>query len=361
MANASIVHRSCWSRTHITLLRGFCAGLTLALAAPCVASAAESLAAAPPAAATPTTSMSDAPVAARGDAKPPHGRTLNGHTFQPSAIVPGALITTSFASALVVGYGSTSTTFTVGDREFSGSFDFAGVGGFLAYEYAFLDWLSARFSITEQMFSGIDGKSAIAIGTEAQGGATLGLVASMPLADSLRVGVLLDAGIRPALSLTIGQGLQGVIDSCEAGDCNTDTETIFGLNKATVVQPAVAANWAPTRAFGVTANLAYLHLSSDLNDDTFSGQAAVLSTALEYDFRMVSSVPIALQAAISWTAPIAGEGLQHVTDVGGGIFYTGREHLSAGVQIVQRRFAVAEDLPTDWSATLATTGLRYYW
>jgi hypothetical protein len=50
-----------------------------------------------------------------------------------------------------------------------------------------------------------------------------------------------------------------------------------------------------------------------------------------------------------------------VSNLGGGIFYTGRPHLALGLQIVARRFKVQPGVDVSWSTYLATVGLRYYW
>ena len=50
-----------------------------------------------------------------------------------------------------------------------------------------------------------------------------------------------------------------------------------------------------------------------------------------------------------------------MTDLGGGIFYTGRKDLAAGVQFVSRRFAVVPNVDVSWKTYLATMGLRYFW
>jgi hypothetical protein len=292
----------------------------------------------------------------------PEGRVLNGHVFMPSTTVQGALTTTSFGSFLVVGKGKTSGSLQVGDKLYSGSFDYAGVGAILGYEYAFLRYFSARLTINEVVYSGINGSSAIVVGTALAAGGALGLTASLPVGDSLRLGVLFDAGIAPGLALTIGNGIKTVIQNCKAGDCNLgDDNGVFGMNNAVTIQPALAANWAPWRPLGFTANLAYLHVSQDRNNGTFTGEAVSLGTAADFDFLALSKVPIGLQLAFSWTAPINGTGLQHVTDLGGGIFYTGREHLALGLQLVSRRFAVQPTVDVSWSTFLSTVGLRYYW
>jgi len=212
------------------------------------------------------------------------------------------------------------------------------------------------------MYSGIDGPSVITVGTSLQASGSLGATWSVPVGDSLRLGVLFDAGVAPGFALTIGNALRDVIESCEAGDCSLEnTESAFSMDNAKTYQPALAANWVPWRPLGITANVAYLYASQKQNDGTVTGQAASLGMAADLDFNLLYRVPIGVQAAVNWTAPIAGEGLQHVTDMGGGIFYTGREHLAAGFQFAVRRFKVQNELPVDWSAVITNIGLRYYW
>jgi hypothetical protein len=288
-------------------------------------------------------------------------RVLNGHVFMPSAAVASALTTTSFGTFFLLGLGTTSGSFQVGDKTYTGKFDYAGTGAALAYEYAFMRYFSARFTMNDVIYSGIDGPSAIVVGTSLQFGASLGVTASLPVGDSLRVGVLFDAGTTPGLGLTIGNGIKTIIEGCQAGSCPTGEGAIFGTHRATTLQPALAANWAPWRQLGFTANVAYLSVSQDEGDQNFTGQAVSLAGAADFDFLAISKVPVGLQLAFSWTAPVNGELLQHVTDLGGGIFYTGSPRLALGLQFVSRRFAVQPTVDVNWSSVLSTIGLRYYW
>jgi len=298
----------------------------------------------------------------REEVRPPFGRILNGHVFMPSATVPGALVTTSFASYLVAGLGSTTGSFQIGSRTFSGTYDFAGAGSVLGYEHAFGPYFSARFSLNEIIYSGIDGKSALAVGTQVQFGGLLGATASLPVGDSLRLALLFDIGSTPSLGLTLGTGIQSIVNSCQQPTgCNIDTSQLFGSTQVQTTQPAVAATWAPIRALGVTGNLAYAHLSQKRHETTFSSDVMSLGIASDFDFGAISSVPIGLMLQFNWTAPISGQGVQHVTDLGGGIFYTGRQHLAVGVQLVARRFAVEQSLNVSWKTYITTIGLGYYW
>lgn len=293
----------------------------------------------------------------------PQGRILNGHVFMPSATVPGALVTTSFASYLLLGLGSTTGSFTIGDRNFNGTYDYAAIGAVLGYEHAFGRYFSARLSLNDVIYSGINGESAFAVGTQFQVGGSLGVTASLPVGDAVRVAVLFDVGSVPGLALTIGSGLRAIIDRCQAGNCTVGNGDIFGTRNATTIQPALAANWAVSRALGITGNVAYLHVSQDQNLGTVSGDALSLGLASDFDFRAIGWAPIGLMLQFNWTAPFNGDApaLQHVTDLGGGIFYTGRENLALGIQLVARRFAVQPDLAVSWKTFISTVGLRYYW
>ena len=321
-----------------------------------------------PPSATPTT-VTPAPAAPTSEGEPlvpretdaPPGRVLNGHVFLPSRRVAGALTTTSFGTFLETAYGTTTGSAQIGDKLYSGTFDYAGVGAILGYEYAFLDHFSVRFSIEELVYSGINGSSALVIGTALSTGATLGFTASLPIGDSIKVGLLLDGAIGPGLALTIGSGISSIIKSCQQGNCVVGEGGVFGKNNSYSIQPALAMNWAPWRPFGITANVSYAFVTQDQNAGSFSGQSFGLGVALDFDFYAISSVPIGLQGIFAWNAPTNGIVLQHVSDLGGGIFYTGRPHLALGLQLVNRRFKVQPTVNVSWSTWLATIGLRYYW
>ena len=292
----------------------------------------------------------------------PHGRILNGHVFMPAFDVPGALLTTSFASSLLVGLGQTSATIQIRDQTLSGNFEYAGIGAAIAYEYAFLDYFSARVSLTELLFTGINGRSAIAVGTGLQGGVGAGFTFSLPVGDTLRLGVLLDAATVPNFGLTIGRGLSGVINACQSSaGCSLDSGDFFQQKNVTQVQPALAASWAPLAALGVTANASYLWANQHLNGKNSSGDAFQLGTALDFDFLAISPVPVGLQFQFSWISPFSGEALQHISDIGGGIFYTGRKHLALGMQGIARRYAVVPGVNVSWKTFILDIGMRYYW
>jgi hypothetical protein len=292
---------------------------------------------------------------------PPYGRALNGHIFMPAVDVPWPFTVTSLTSDLVLGYGQTTGTVQISNQTFGGTLDYAGIGGLLAYEYAFLDHFTARALINNIVYSGLNGKSALAIGSQMRLGFSAGFTASLPIGDTARVGFLFDFISNPSLGLTPAAGLSAFAATCsQPSGCQVDSTEIFSSTDVLTVQPAVAASWAPFRTLGLTANVAYQHLSST-GASNVSGNAINFAAAADYDFGAMSSVPIGLQMQVSWTVPFSATGVQHVTDLGGGIFYTARKELSAGFQLISRRFAVTPQVDVSWSTFLMTAGLRYFW
>jgi hypothetical protein len=291
-----------------------------------------------------------------------HGRVLNGHVFMPAQDVPGALITTSFASGLLVGIGKTTSSIQIGDQTLSGSFEYAGIGAVLAYEYAIFDNLSARVALNEVIYSGITGRSAIVVGSRLQGGLGAGLTYSLPIGDSLRVGALFDVAFTPNLGLTIGSALRSVVESCQsATGCDVRPGNAFEQANVLTLQPALAASWGVVPALGLTANVGYIHASQSVNGKELNGEALSLGLAGDLDLNEVWRFPLGLQVQFSWTAPSGSGGLQHVTDLGGGIFYTGKRNLALGIQVIDRQFAVTPDVHVSWNTIISNIGMRYYW
>jgi hypothetical protein len=289
------------------------------------------------------------------------GRTLNGHVFQPSTLVGAPFATTSFVTQIVFLGGSTTGRVTIRDQEFSGSLEYAGIGGFAGYEYSFLEHFSVRAWLNDLLYSGLTGRAVVVIGTEVQAGAGAGATASMKVTDALRVGVLFDVSYAPSIALTIADALERVADSCATPDgCDVDSGSLIQIDNLLRVEPAVAASWAPFRSLGLTANVGYIYLDGEAASGGSSG--VKLAGAVDFDLYPAVGFPLGLQGVVAWSAPVGTSALQHVTDAGVGFYYTGRPDVSVGVQVLGRRFSAQPGLvKTDWSAYLTTIGLRYYW
>lgn len=304
-------------------------------------------------------------------AERPRGRELGGHSFMPVLGVVGPFATTTFGTFLTMGAGSThggvSLQLPGGSppQTFGGKVSYAVIGGVIGFEYAFLRDVEARVVISETLYSGTDGTSAAVVGTNARLGGDVGLTGGVTIGDSLRVSGVFDASYAPRIGLLVGPAIKSAFDSCATGvvNCRFDVEELFAQENILTLTPGVAVGWAPLESLGVTANVSYVYASIDTaGGSTVSQDSLSLGAALDFDFRSVCAVPIGLQATWNSQLTLAGaDTSSSFTDVGGGLFYTGRKELSLGVQVLDRRFRVVPQVDTSWSTLLGLVGLRYYW
>lgn len=294
--------------------------------------------------------------------------------FTPVVNFTEPFATTSFGSFMLLGAGSTDGSLTLQlpgnplppPQTFTGKVDYAAVGGILSFEYAFLRDFQARIGISETIYSGTNGSSAAVVGSNARLGGNVGLTAGLPIGNSVRVAAVFDASYAPRLGLVLGPAIQSTFNACSTGtaNCKFDFDQLFRQKNVLTVQPGVAASWAPARAVGLTGNISYVYNSTTATDlPTVSQGGISLGTAVDFDFMAVSRVPIGLQ--LNWASLFVFSNNENTgigyTDLGGGIFYTGRKELSLGLQIVDRRFRVSPDVEVSWKNVVAFIGLRYYW
>jgi hypothetical protein len=299
---------------------------------------------------------------------PPEGRELAGHVFMPALGIVGPFATTSFSSYMTLGAGSTEGHLTLQlpgnppppPQTFNGSVSYVAVGGVLGFEAQVVPGISARMGLTETIYSGTSGAAVTTVGTNARVGGGLGITAGLPIGNSVRVAGVVDANLVPRFGLLLGPAIESTFESCSTGirDCRFDFSKLFRLKNVFELKPGVAASWAPLRALGISGNLSYLYASVA----GISQGGIFIGVAVDYDFRAISRVPVGLQAALSSLVPITGhDSVFGYTDLGGGVFYTGRKHLSLGIQALARRFRVSPQTDVSWSTYVAFIGLRYYW
>jgi len=292
----------------------------------------------------------------------------------PTLGIQGPFAITSFGTFLTLGQGSTVGFVTIqlpgspppAPSTYSGNIEYVAIGGVLTYEYEFLRGVSARVGLSESLYSSTTGASLAVVGTNIRLGFGAGVTAGLTLGESVRLAAVFDVTSAPRLGLLLGPAINSAIESCRTGltSCEFDFGQLFQQQNVLELQPGLAASWAPHRSLGLTANLSYAHSSIEVtgaNAGTSSTGGVSLGVAADFDFMGVSKVPVGLQLTWNSLIPVSGERTSRFTDVGGGLFYTGRKDLSLGLQLFVRRFQVVPAVEVSWTTVLAMVGLRYFW
>jgi hypothetical protein len=302
---------------------------------------------------------------------PPEGRELGGHVFMPVLGMVSPFTNTSFGTFMLLGYGSTTGSLTLqlpGNppppaQTFTGTVSYVAIGSVLSFEAAFLRYFAARIGLSETLYSGISGAAVAAVGSNARLGGNFGLTGSLPIGQSVRVAGVFDTSFAPAMGVLLGPAIKSAFDSCSEGvtNCRFDFGKLFEQRNVLSLEPGVAASWAPLPSLGVTGNLTYVHRSlTNSNSGATTSEAMSLGVAADFDFHLISIVPVGVQ--LSWNSRIPfDESVDGFSDLGAAVFYTGRKNLSLGLQFVDRRFRVVPDVDVSWTTFIALIGLRYYW
>jgi hypothetical protein len=281
-------------------------------------------------------------------------RTLGGHVFTPSLLVRSPFAVTSFEASLLYGAGdATGPTLDVsgvviGEEKYS----FAAMGQTFAYDKKLYEGISAGLGAVTQLYSGIDGPSAIVVGAEIGFGAFGRLTAGHRFGP-VHAAATFDASYAPRLGIVvidaIARALDGVVDGGAA----------FTQENAWTLKPGLAAAVALHRALGITASADWQWIALDTDDDRSVTEAGVdLAIAADLDLGELTSVPVAVLAAYRLTAPVGGNGVSRVIDASGGVFYTGRPALVLGLEVGFRSFSVRA---LDADAAVAQIRLQYLW
>ena len=296
-------------------------------------------------------------------------RALNGHVFQPSRLVPGPFTTTSFGTSTIFGSGSTNAPRfnrqgeVIGDRDYTT----AAYGQGFDFHVRLTPDIGLRFEVSGLFFSGVDGESFVALGTNGQVGLSGGLVAGRDLAAGTRLAFVIDVGQQPELSLVISRAIINAIDTGEFR-----TAGVFNTAENVRVAPGVSFAWAPSPPFGIELETRYAYtrtVGGDANVDR-NANGAIVGGLAEFDFEPVMRWPIAVQAGYRGQIPWGATNDRSIHEAGVGIFYSRMVPLALGLEIdwrhgnlrTARTVGEDETQPTLKSdSAIATLRFRYYW
>ncbi len=285
-------------------------------------------------------------------------RTLGEHIFIPSGFIPYAFITTHVHTNTGAGLVLNSKKPFIdldGDTVGTLEGDIAFMALQFQYQHAFAEWIAARIALSGIARVGTDEQSVLAQGVSAVYGVNLGV--SVRLLRTERVMLSGTVALRPRdlITLNLFDFAQSVID--EVG--LTEDNNLVDHDKSYNASAGLRFAWSPWVWLGLTA-LGEIGAGDPLGDEP-TDLATTLATTADVDLGMLTSVPIGFLLSFSRNSfsENAGDLAEAVTTFGLGVFYTGREDFSIGIE------AQAAKLPErgsedDLDAVLGTFVLRYY-
>jgi hypothetical protein len=312
----------------------------------------------PPAAVAPTPAAP--PPAGEAPEQPRNRRLLNGHDFLPSA-VSAPLAVSSFA--LEVGFSAASATGPTYrlDGEPTGetrTYSWGGLGQAIRFQTVFFDQLAIRGNLVTSLASGIDGWSALVVGTSVQAGIGLGAEWSMPIGHSVRFGASLDVDSAPQLNLLVAAAIFNAIQAGEA-----DPAGALEIGNVLTALPALSVAWAPSPAFGLAARAGYMASSVDAGSyGTFSRQGVALGVAADANLEKLWEVPLGL--GLTWAEIIPTDGTPAgIRNVGLAVMYTGKQDVVVGATLGERVLNIRPqyDVPLKSSSGYLDVVLKMYW
>lgn len=282
-------------------------------------------------------------------------RSLAGHVFTPSLLVRSPFAVTAFGADLLYGTGTATgpsydvAGFVVGDETYT----FAAMGQNFSYERKVAEGVSLGGGAVSQLYSGIDGPSAVVVGAEIAFGAFLRGTAGRRFGP-VQAAFTFDASYAPRIGILVFDAIEKALREGEL-----ESGAALAQTNAWTFKPGLALAWAPHRALGLTASADYQWVSLDTEDPGTQEQDGVdAGIAADLDFGTFTSVPVALVAAYHTTAPLGSRSVTRVIDVSGGVYYTGRPALVLGLEVAQRSFTLRE---LDSDGVLAQIRLLYLW
>ena len=285
------------------------------------------------------------------------GRTLGGHTFMPSAQVRDPFITTYLLSGtgvsifqlplLTIDWEGPEPVIVEGDVLYL-------VQGF-RYQRAVNEWLAVRGAFSATGRGGIDEKSVFAQGVMWSFAGGFGATARVWGADRAALAVSADVVLGSAYTINILDYVEDIIE-----DGWDEESSLLSESNTSHGRLGLAGAWAPKRWLGVTASVDWAWADGS-GDRSWDERKLGGSGTVGIDFKELDAVPVGVRVAFS-SQPIGQGGTGPADDIrsyGVGVFYTGRQDLSIGVDAISLRVPLIDsDFETD--ALQFSIDMRYY-
>jgi hypothetical protein len=301
----------------------------LALGLHCLAAIRAAGAEEAPIQAAPATPIPAAEAAPRLDLS---ARTLNGHTFFPSQLVPWPFVTTHFGNLTGVSYSG----FTRPGQDENGHavLQSMSLGTFsegFELGIGFTDFFALHLNVGGQVMAGSTTTSALNLGAvfayETSGGVLFRL---------LRFRELFQLGVGLEIDYMSGKRMEplDILSFNSQGMLVVDRSKLLSDVQSFSLAPSLRFAIAPTSFLGVQGGLTTGYQHSNVAGTATSNAVVLFAAALTLDLSP-ASVPLGFLVGYGLEHPFV-DGAETTQSVEGGIFYTGRRNLTLGLASMTR-------------------------
>lgn len=294
------------------------------------------------------------PVSARSEEQASvHPRQqLGEHLFIARQLVVNPFTASSLSSNTGLAYGTASgPTFDLdGNRVNVADYSIGFFSQKLSGQWGIAEWWSVRLALDATLFGGVNASGLAGVGVTGVVRAGAGTTFSVPLAQTLRLGLVVDVTWGPSLAINL---LQSIRNSISSGTVQTPVSN----TDETAVTPTLSLAWTIGRGLGAIFNVSYVSGGFSVNDtSSLEGTGAALQGALELDLRELRSIPLGIATSYSAGYSFGARRFRRYL-FGLGFYYTGVPGLTAGVDLAFRRAPVEQVFVTSISTifTLAYT------
>ena len=293
-------------------------------------------------------------------------RELAGHAFIPSVLLADAFPVTTFGVFTAGTFASGSAVVDAADGSGPQALSLAQAAashGF-ALQLGMTRFLAAGLSLRGSVTSGLTQDALALSGTDAGFSVSTHVLGSIPIRERIRVALQLEidysqnynVNVVEPLRTAFAESVRSLSDLLDRLD-GIEQRLLQRRSVLTIAPRAILAVGLH-RAIGLRVQLGYAH-QTVLSGDTAAVPCPSAGLLFSWDLGAVTRVPVGLLTGYRLDAMLLESGDRIAHSLHAGLFYTGRRHLSLGIEggaMLQRPF---------FSATLtelqALFTMKHFW
>ncbi len=289
---------------------------------------------------------------------------LQGHRFIPTSTVPDPFITTYLRSQ--TGFGllldAKFPVFTEGDTVAVVEGDIAFAVLAFEYQQAIVDFLALRIGFGGAVRTGTSGETLLAEGLNASYAFRFGVIGRVFRTENFLLSVVADYESNKLIAMDPFGFAQRVADECvdapDVPQCILDSEEdLLVSGRSSAITGGARGAWSPIEWFGLRGRLEIG--AGDAFDPESSLSTTIINVGALADVDLLEVTPVPLGFLLGFDSQLFGgrgsDIAESATRFNLGLFYTGHQEFSVGVEGIFGKVALAQ---SDESVDSITINLR---